>query len=297
MATVMVLAAGYGSRLRPLTEERPKALVPVGDVPAIAHLIRQLRAQLGNSRILANAHHQSGELVSFLSSYDPTLIVLVEPEILGTAGGLRGALDHLDEGPLLVVNTDVISKPNYREILQFVTDDGIVLGIQRKPAGQGPLGIGAQGRVVRLRGERVGTEISGGDYLGVAALGRQVASQLPLRGCLVGDFLLPLLRAGACIETVEVQGEWFDIGTLHNYAKANRAWLLERNLEAWVGPSCAVPVGIQLKETLLGQGTRLSGSGLIQRVIAWPSADVRAPLRDAVVTSTGRIVPISEGPS
>jgi len=73
MATVMVLAAGYGSRLRPLTEERPKALVPVGDVPAIAHLIRQLRAQLGNSRILANAHHQSGELVSFLSSYDPTL--------------------------------------------------------------------------------------------------------------------------------------------------------------------------------------------------------------------------------
>jgi mannose-1-phosphate guanylyltransferase len=293
MTTAMVLAAGYGTRLRPLTEERPKALVPVGDIAVVEHQIRGLRAQLGDIRILVNAHHKAAELLSYIGSFDPAVRVIVETEILGTAGGLHGALEHLDEGPLLVVNADVICSPNYRELLRDVAADSIVLGVVRKPAGQGPVGLNAEGRVVRLRAESAASEAFGADYLGVAALGRQVLSRLPSRGCLIGDFILPLLRAGHPIGTGSIDGEWFDVGTLEQYARANRAWLHQRSLCAWVAPQCHVAAGIQLDETILGTGTRISGSGLVRRVIAWPFSQIEAPLRDAVVMSSGRIVPIS----
>jgi len=289
----MVLAAGYGTRLRPLTEERPKALVPVGDVAVIEHQIRWLRAQLGDIQILVNAHHRAADLLSYVGSLDPAVRVIVETEILGTAGGLQGALEYLDEGPLLVVNADVISSPNYRELLRDVVADSVVLGVVRKPAGQGPVGLNTEGRVVRLRSESTALEAFGGDYLGVAALGRQFLPRLPSRGCLIGDFIMPLLREGHPIWTSPIEGEWFDVGTLEEYARANRAWLHNRALGSWVAPKCHVPLGIQLEESILGTGTRISGSGLVQRVIAWPFSQIKAPLRDAVVMSSGKIVPIS----
>ena len=290
MTAVMLLGAGHGTRLSPLTDECPKALVPIGDRPVIAHQIERLRSNLGNPTLIVNAHHLSQQLAAFLGTYDQRVRVIVEPTLLGTAGGVHGALKYAAEGPLLVVNVDVLSRLNYSKMLSKVTKESILLAIVPKAVGCGTVGIDSFGRIVRLRAEKFGSEFAGGEYLGVAAIGSERLAQLPARGCLVEDYLLPLLRSGVAIDTYVEQTEWLDIGTVSNYAAANFAWLRQLSLPAWSSPAANVSSQIELRDAIVGSGAQVAGKGLLDRVIIWPSAHLDAPLSNAVVTSTGVIV-------
>ena len=292
MTAVMLLGAGHGTRLSPLTDECPKALVPIGDRPVIAHQIECVRAMLGEPSIIANGHHLAEQLVAFLCSYDPSVRVIVESTLLGTAGGLRGALKYLDRGPLLVANADVISTVNYRKILDIVTEQSIVLGVAPRPIGRGTLGLDNHGQIVRLRSEMFGVEFAGGDYLGAAAIGTKLLSRLPHRGCLVEDFMLPLLRTGTVIGSYVEKTKWLDIGTVSNYAFANFDWLREKSLDVWTASGTKISGRIDLHNAIVGRGAQVDGVGLLERVIIWPSAHVDAPLSNAIVTSAGMIVPI-----
>src|ERR1019366_6180162 len=94
----MVLAAGLGTRLRPLTDHRAKALVPVGDRPALAHVVNRLRAA-GISRVVVNAHHHLDQLRAFASGeagLHPALSE--ETDLLGTAGCIAHAKAVPGEG-------------------------------------------------------------------------------------------------------------------------------------------------------------------------------------------------------
>ena len=89
----MILAAGFGSRLKPLTNDRPKALVDVAGRPMLAWVIDRL-AQQGFTDIIINAHHFSNQIETFASSYanpEVSLTVSLEKEILGTGGGIQKA--------------------------------------------------------------------------------------------------------------------------------------------------------------------------------------------------------------
>ena len=295
MTAVMLLGAGHGTRLRPLTDECPKALVPIGDRPVIAHQIECLRAMLGEPAIIVNAHHLAGKLLTFLDTYDPSVRVIVESTLLGTAGGLHGALKYLDRGPLLVANVDVISTVNYREILDIVTEQSMVLAVAPQPTGRGTVGLDNLGRIVRLRSEVFGVEFAGGDYLGVAAIGSDLLPRLPDRGCLVEDFMLPLLRTGATIGSYVERTRWLDIGTVSTYALANFDWLREKSEDVWTASETKISGRIDLQNAIVGRGAQVDGQGLLERVIIWPLAHVDAPLSNAIVTSAGIIVPISTG--
>ena len=289
MTAVMLLGAGHGTRLSPLTDECPKALVPIGDRPVIAHQIERLRANLREPTLIVNAHHLSQQLVEFLNTYDPNIRAIVEPTLLGTGGGVRGALKYASQGPLLVVNVDVLSRLNYSIMLGKVTEQSILLAIVPKAVGCGTVGVDERGRIVRLRSETFGAEFAGGDYLGVAAIGSERLSQLPASGCLVEDYMLPLLRAGAVIDTHAEQTEWLDIGTLSNYAAANFEWLRQRAVQAWSSPTASVSDQVELRDAIVGSDAQVDGQGLLERVIIWPSAHLDAPLSRAIVTSAGVI--------
>jgi mannose-1-phosphate guanylyltransferase len=288
----MLLGAGFGTRLRPLTDERPKPLVPVGDRPIIAHHIDRLRAELGRVPIVVNAHHQAGKIVEFLKCYDPAIQVIVEPELRGTAGGIGAALYWLGSGPILVVNADVICVSNYLTLLNIIERGGLVLGVAPLPAGQGTVGVDATGHVARIRGEIFGVEASGGNYVGVAAIGPDLVLKLPSQGCLVGDFMLPLLRAGTRIRVLFESGPWADIGSLKAYSKANFDWLHRKEQKAWVGAEAILSTGVELLDAIVGQGAQVSCAGLLHRVIIWPWAHVDAPLADSIVMTSGLVVPI-----
>lgn len=109
----MVLAAGVGSRLRPLTDRCPKALVEVGGLPLVEIVLRRLAAA-GVRDIVVNAHHHADQLASFLRSRAGDLGLRIEisheTELLDTGGGIRKAAPLLDDGqPFFVHNADVVS--------------------------------------------------------------------------------------------------------------------------------------------------------------------------------------------
>jgi mannose-1-phosphate guanylyltransferase len=285
----MVLCAGLGTRLRPLTEEIPKALLPVGDRPILAHIARSLRTA-GLSRIVINTHHLPDAFLRILESLEIEAQVVHEPKIRGTAGGVAGARHAFGPAPILVWNGDILVEPPIADLLA-TTGHGMCMAIARRPVGEGIVGLGAGDTVVRLRGETFGEETSGGDYIGVSALGERCLAELPDEGCLVGDWALPELRAGGEITTVEHTGAWTDIGDLGAYLEANRRFVSESAWgDSWIAEDAKVDSTVEVHRSVIGSGARVTGGGKLDGVVVWPGASATAPLSNAVVTTGGNVV-------
>ena len=290
----MVLCAGFGTRLRPLTDERPKPLVPVGDRTLLEHVLDGLDAQ-SLAPAVVNSHHLSGIFRIMTRGWASIARVNHELTIRGTAGGVSSAAHLLGPAPVLIVNGDVLASFDAQKAFEATPADGVCLVLAPRPAGAGNVGIGADGRVVRLRGERFGAEVASGDYLCAMTLSDAVLQSLPSEGCLIGDVTLPLLRRGASVRTVLGSANWSAPGdSIANYLDANLAWLARRDGEAgesWVGPEASVSEDVELVSSVVGAGADVRGEGRLERVVVWPGAQAFAPLRDAVVTRSGLVVP------
>jgi MurNAc alpha-1-phosphate uridylyltransferase len=107
---VMLLAAGLGQRLRPLTETTPKPLVRVGGTALIDRVIANARAE-GAERFVINAHHLADQVVAHFAGRNDVTVV-TEQTLLDTGGGVRNALPHLTSDPVLVMNTDAFWRPD-----------------------------------------------------------------------------------------------------------------------------------------------------------------------------------------
>ncbi|MCV6594374.1 MAG: nucleotidyltransferase family protein [Silicimonas sp.] len=104
--SAMIFAAGFGTRMGPLTRDLPKPMVPLGGAPMIDHTIKLLRAA-GITRIVANTHYLSDRITPHLTAQD--VITNHEAgEILDTGGGLRAALPLLGSGPVITINPDAL---------------------------------------------------------------------------------------------------------------------------------------------------------------------------------------------
>lgn len=113
----LILAAGYGTRLRPYTDRTPKALFPIAGRPVIDRLIRQLAAA-GCRAVMVNTHHLGDRVAAFLSgqSYPIPIQVRHEPEILGTGGAIKNVEDFWDDHPFMVVNSDIATDVDFRRL-------------------------------------------------------------------------------------------------------------------------------------------------------------------------------------
>ncbi len=117
----MVFAAGYGQRLRPLTEKLPKALIPVWDRPMIEYPLRLLKAA-GITEIIINLHHLGKMIEDVLGNgerLDIRIQYLREEELLDTGGGLLRAKSLLDEGTFIVINSDVMIDLPLMDLVAF----------------------------------------------------------------------------------------------------------------------------------------------------------------------------------
>lgn len=101
----MVLAAGLGTRLRPITYELPKPMVPVVDRPVMAHTLDLLKAQ-GVTEVIANLHYFPDTIRDY---FGDELTYRYEPELLGTAGGVRNCRDFFGDEPFLVISGDALT--------------------------------------------------------------------------------------------------------------------------------------------------------------------------------------------
>ena len=114
----MIFAAGLGTRLKPLTDNMPKAMVPVSGRPLIEHLIVKMK-KAGFDDIIINVHHFSDQIVNFVKENNSFGIRIEfsyeKDQLLETGGGLRKAQAFFDDKPFLVHNVDIISNLDLRE--------------------------------------------------------------------------------------------------------------------------------------------------------------------------------------
>ena len=113
MKQAMIFAAGLGTRLKPLTDTMPKALVRVGGQPLLWHVIMKLKAA-GYERIVVNVHHFAQQIIDYLQANNNFGIdIRISDEtggLLETGGGIKKALPHFDpEAPILIHNVDILS--------------------------------------------------------------------------------------------------------------------------------------------------------------------------------------------
>jgi NDP-sugar pyrophosphorylase family protein len=148
----MILAAGIGRRLRPLTDTVPKALIDVGGIPMIEHVIRRL-ASAGVNEVVINLFHLGDRIVEFLVSkgnFGLRIAFSRESELLDTGGGLRNAAWFFDDGrPFFLHNVDVLSDIDLTAMLQFHTKTRALatLAVQARPSSRQLL-FDASGRLV-----------------------------------------------------------------------------------------------------------------------------------------------------
>lgn len=124
----MIFAAGLGTRLRPITDTLPKALVPVCGEPLIAHVIRKLTAA-GADDLTVNVHHFPEMIIDWLAEHDSGVPVHISDErerLLETGGAIRNARAHLDGAePFLVHNVDIISDLDLKAFMAAAPADAL----------------------------------------------------------------------------------------------------------------------------------------------------------------------------
>jgi mannose-1-phosphate guanylyltransferase len=284
MHAAMVLAAGLGTRLRPLTDEIATPLGPVGDRPALLHTIAQL-ARSGCGPLVVNTHHRPDDFALALREPGHEAHVSHELVVLGTAGGVRNARALLGEGAVLVWNGDVVAPDlDVAALLRAHAESGAETTwvVAPRARGEGTVGLDAAGAVVRLRGRTFGEEERGGDFLGVHVIGETWREDLPESGCFAGDVALPRLASGRRVATFEFRGEWDDIGTPASLLRANARWLARAGLEAWLGPGARVASGVRLRSAVVGAGATVEGEGERSDAVVLPGARASAPASQAI---------------
>ncbi len=205
----MILAAGRGERLRPLTDSLPKPLVEVGGRPLIEHHIQAL-ADAGFREIVINQGHLGNMLPPAIGDGSRWNITIhwsdEQPEALETGGGIFKALPLLGSGPFLVVNGDIWTDYPYARLRSIKCDQAHLVMIPNPP--QNPAGDFSllQARI-RNKGENKLT------FSGISVYHPRLFD-----GCKPGKFsVVPLLRSAMenyLVTGEEYHGIWEDIGTL-----------------------------------------------------------------------------------
>ena len=135
----MIFAAGLGTRLKPITDRMPKALVPVGGQPLLWHVIQKLRAA-GFERIVINVHHFADQIIDYIeANQNFGLDIRISDErvaLLDTGGGIKHALPLFDPSmPILIHNVDILSNVDLAALYQATLQsqaDALLLVSQRQ---------------------------------------------------------------------------------------------------------------------------------------------------------------------
>ena len=247
----MVLAAGRGERLRPLTDTLPKPMIPVAGKPLIFYTLTYLR-NCGIEEVVVNLHHLGDRIREYVGDGRPwglRVFYSWEKDLLGTGGGIQKAAPHLFQEAFLVMNADVLVNLNLREVLRFHAESNaaVTLVLRRDPEVDryGAIETDGYGRVRQVLGR-----LSGGGggpwnrlmFTGVHVLEPTVFSYMNDRSTpfSIVDVYLDMLRAGECMLGFEMKGFWTDLGTRARYEELERM-LKERRttIEALVQGCCA----------------------------------------------------------
>jgi NDP-sugar pyrophosphorylase family protein len=232
----MILAAGSGTRLLPLTQHTPKPMLPVAGRPTLEWIVAWLR-QYDVRDIVINLYHLADRVVDYFGdgrAWDVHLAYSIEETILGTAGGIK-RVERLFDGPILVVYGDVLTDLHLPRLLAFHAEQGpaphATIGLWRsdRPWECGVVDLAADGRVTRFVEKPPRDQIfSHWTNSGVLILDRRLLEHVPRDQFydISHDLLPRLLQEGVPLyaQPIEEEAYLIDMGTPEAYQRAQREW-------------------------------------------------------------------------
>jgi mannose-1-phosphate guanylyltransferase len=289
-----VLGAGLGTRLKALTQTRPKPLIPVANRPLITYAFDHLLGG-GVTRFIVNTHWRAeayaeafpeavyrGASINFLHE---------APEVLETGGGIKNAEALLNGGPFWVYNGDILStlplEPAWRN--HHDSRNEVTMVLRSK---DGPLQVSfdeRHGRVIDL-GRRVVPEREP-EFLftGIYVVEPEFFQRIPAATKIsVVPIFSEMIRAGARLGGVVIDdGTWFDLGTREQYLAVHRC--LEGS--PWIHPEAQVaPDAIVTGTSAIGRGAKIAAGAHLHDTLVWDDGQVTAgaQLDRCIVVSGGR---------
>ncbi len=285
----MILAAGLGTRLEPLTSYKPKALVPVGNEPIIDRTIRYLKSH-GIGEIVVNAHHHHEQIVEHLNGGRPFGIkidVRVEPEILGTGGGVKNTEDFWDTEPFFVINSDILTDIDLGKAYEKHRKNGnLATLVLHKYEAFNQIRIDRDSNIVNIASKNLPNGLA---FTGIHIIEPKLLDSIK-KGSFsnIIDCYRKLIRQGKPIRAYLVTGHyWRDIGTVENYFLANKEILKENRF--LLGSGCRIPSSAKLENwAIIGENASLAQGVEIRRSILWKDVKVKkrgVKVTDSIVTS------------
>ena len=290
MNKAFVLGAGLGTRLRPLTDQLPKPLIPVFDRPLITWAFDHLLG-VGVSEFIVNTHHlpQAYEEAFPEKSYRGAPITFRhEPVLLETAGGIANIADLIQDEPFLVYNGDILTDLPLEPLLQaHAAGNHLVTLVLRSSGPAQHIAFDAQsGLVTDIRGKLGTGQMGTHQFTGIYAVSPDFLRYLtPGKIETVVNPWLAAIREGGRIGGVVVdEGQWWDLGDRASYLDAHKAFLSPSDVP--VSPEAKLDSSAVLKGLNIVPGSAQIGAGVvIEDSILWPGAKVApgAQLRRCIV--------------
>jgi mannose-1-phosphate guanylyltransferase len=296
-----VLAAGLGTRLRPLTDIRPKPLLPVLNRPLLGIILAQLE-DAGCFQVTVNTHHLANQVEEFLASrpWGFQLSVSQEPEILGTGGGLRQMGEILGRGPFLAISGDILTDLDLAAVYRGHEEGAVATLVLHDCPPYNTVWV-AGDRVVSI-GEPPAagkTEGSPLDYANVQVVNPKMLDYLPAgRPYDLVTAWREALAAGERLAFIKTAPFWENLGTPAEYLSAHRRLLqgaapgLARFFgllaDPFLGQGVVIGAGTHFgggvclgSDVVVGEGAALSNTVVWERAVIGPHVE----LADCIVAA------------
>jgi NDP-sugar pyrophosphorylase family protein len=286
-----VLAAGLGKRLRPLTNDLPKPLIPIFQKPLITFALDHLIG-VGVSRFIINTHRHPELFQSFFvtGEYAGFPVTLIhEPELLETGGGIKNAEGHLGTEPFLTYSGDILTDVSLQPLLDehFRRRNDVTLALRQT-------GLAS---AVALRDYRV-VDISNRygvpgnfDFANIAVWNSAIFQRIP--PCkkisfipIIGDWIGQGARIGGVVMN---DGKWFNISSRAEYLEVHRTILRENwkphfvKTHKWperVAGNAVVDSSATLRGcTVVGRNCRIWADAMLDDTILWPDSEIASQSR------------------
>ena len=291
----MILAAGLGTRLKPHTLIRPKPLFPILNQPLLLLTVKRLQ-HLGFTKIVVNCHHLKEQVVAALYGVKD-VIVEEEDTILGTGGGLRRALKHFDDAPLLVTNGDIYHTLDFMDLFRFHRESGLSVTLAMRNNQRFNSVTVRDGRVVSFD-DRIKQSLL--TFTGIHMVDPMVLMNIEknnyssiidcYRKFLENGLSIGCYRADDCF--------WTDMGSPDDYMRLH-AGLLKGEIPCWpeaglvdgafhIHERAALPSSVKPVDwACIGAGAVVGEGSYLERVIVWDavSIDPGSRLIDEIVSA------------
>jgi len=302
----MILAAGFGTRLRPYTSVRPKPLFPILGRPLLLITIAKLRAA-GFAPIIVNCHYLSKQIIALLKDEEDVLLQ-EESEVLGTGGGLRLAMELCGSEPLLVTNGDIYHNIAYDEIYRQHQDGGFQVSMVLHDCPRfNTVAVGSDGFVHGFPKTSYGSSeapvkqrLRDLAFTGIHVVDSSVIKAIP-KGCFfdIIERYADHLMNGAKIKALELQNIiWHDIGTPDDYLRLHADLFLGKientDLQEITAAGTRFLGGRNLRQgrnlslidwAVIGHQVTIGNNVSLERVVVWDGAVIadNTTARDCII--------------